>query len=137
MTCDLPSRGAKWTGGCTAQEPREPRDSCRQPPRIMRSSSLLFRNPSRHPSLGAHPNSDLPKDGSDLELPGEVSEAWRTLCLVCGPVHTPSERLLTLFQFSSVVQSCPTLRPHGLQHPRLPCPSPTPRACSNLCPSSQ
>ena len=24
----------------------------------------------------------------------------------------------------------------GLQHARLPCPSPTPRACSNLCPSS-
>ena len=30
-----------------------------------------------------------------------------------------------------------SLRPHGLQHPRLPCPSPTPRACSNSCPSSQ
>ena len=24
-------------------------------------------------------------------------------------------------------------RPHGLQHTRLPCPSPTPRACSNSC----
>ena len=24
-----------------------------------------------------------------------------------------------------------SLRPHGLQHARLPCPSPTPRACSN------
>ena len=24
-----------------------------------------------------------------------------------------------------------SLRPHGLQHVRLPCPSPTPRACSN------
>ena len=40
-------------------------------------------------------------------------------------------------QFSSVTQSCPTLcDPHGLQHARLPCPSPTPRACSNSCPSS-
>ena len=29
------------------------------------------------------------------------------------------------------------LRPHGLQHPRLLCPSPTPRACSNSCPLSQ
>ena len=28
-------------------------------------------------------------------------------------------------QFSSVAQSCPTLRPCGLQHARLPCPSPT------------
>ena len=30
-----------------------------------------------------------------------------------------------------------SLRPHGLQHSRLPCPSPTPRACSNSCPLSQ
>ena len=30
-----------------------------------------------------------------------------------------------------------SLRPHGLQHARLPCPSPTPRACSNSCPSSR
>ena len=29
-----------------------------------------------------------------------------------------------------------SLRPHGLQHARLPCLSPTPRACSNSCPSS-
>ena len=28
-----------------------------------------------------------------------------------------------------------SLRPHGLQHARLPCPSPTPRAYSNSCPS--
>ena len=26
-----------------------------------------------------------------------------------------------------------TLRPHGLQHARLPCPSPAPGACSNSC----
>ena len=32
-----------------------------------------------------------------------------------------------------VAQCCPTLRPHGLQHARLACPSPTPRACSNSC----
>ena len=30
-----------------------------------------------------------------------------------------------------------SFRPHGLQHARLPCPSPTPQACSNSCPSSQ
>ena len=30
-----------------------------------------------------------------------------------------------------------SLRPHGLQHARLPCPSPTPRACSNSWPSSR
>ena len=35
--------------------------------------------------------------------------------------------------FSSVMQLSLTLWPHGLQHARLPCPSPTPRACSNSC----
>ena len=30
-----------------------------------------------------------------------------------------------------------SLRPRGLQHARLPCPSPTPRAYSNSCPLSQ
>ena len=30
-----------------------------------------------------------------------------------------------------------SLQPHGLQHTRLPCPSPTPGACSNSCPSTQ
>ena len=28
-----------------------------------------------------------------------------------------------------------SLRPHGLQHTRLPCPLPTPGVCSNSCPS--
>ena len=30
-----------------------------------------------------------------------------------------------------------SLQPHGLQYARLPCPSPTPRAYSNSCPSNQ
>ena len=30
-----------------------------------------------------------------------------------------------------------SLWPHGLQHTRLPCPSPTPETCSNLCPLSR
>ena len=36
----------------------------------------------------------------------------------------------------SVAQLLPTLWPHGLQHTRLPCPSPSPGACSNSCPLS-
>ena len=42
--------------------------------------------------------------------------------------------ITALSQFSSVAQSCPTLQPHGLQHARLPYPSPAPRAYSNSCP---
>ena len=37
----------------------------------------------------------------------------------------------------SVLKSCVTLRPHGMQHARPPCPSPSPWACSNSCPSSR
>ena len=37
-------------------------------------------------------------------------------------------------QFSSVAQSCLTFcDPHGLQHTWLPCPSLSPRVCSNSC----
>ena len=50
--------------------------------------------------------------------------------------------LLGLSQFSSLTVM--SLRPHRLQHTRLPCPSPAPRAaqtccitCSNSCPSSR
>ena len=39
-------------------------------------------------------------------------------------------------QFSCSVMS-DSLQPHGLQHARLPCPLPTPRAYLNSCPSSQ
>ena len=45
------------------------------------------------------------------------------------------------YRSSSVQFSCSVLSdswwPHGLQHARLPCPSPAPRACSNSCPLSQ
>ena len=47
-----------------------------------------------------------------------------------------SHMLLSSVQLSHSVVSN-SLRPHDLQHTRLPCPSPTPRAYSNSCPSSQ
>ena len=50
----------------------------------------------------------------------EISIHWRHMSL--------------LFSCSVVSNS---FWPHGLQHARLPCPSPSPGACSNSCPSSQ
>ena len=44
--------------------------------------------------------------------------------------------LLLSVQFSRSVMS-DSLRPHGLQHSRPPCPSPAPRVHPNSCPSSQ
>ena len=43
---------------------------------------------------------------------------------------------ILISQFSCSVVS-DSLWPHGLQHSRIPCPSPTPQACSIPCPSSQ
>ena len=44
--------------------------------------------------------------------------------------------IISLNQFSRSVVS-DSLQCHGLQHARLPCASPTPRACSNSCPLSR
>ena len=62
--------------------------------------------------------------GRDIEL---------TLVKCLGQGWTLSNCSSYSVQFSSVAQSCPTdsLRPHGLQHTRLPCPSPAPGAYSN------
>ena len=49
--------------------------------------------------------------------------------------YCPSS-VVPVYQFSYSVMS-DSLRPHGLQHARLPCPSPTPGACSDSRLSSQ
>ena len=46
-------------------------------------------------------------------------------------------RLCVCVCVCSVAQLCLTLGPHELQHTRIPCPSPSPRVCSNLSPLSQ
>ena len=48
----------------------------------------------------------------------------------------PTYNLFSSVQFSHSVVS-DSLLPHGLQHARVPCPSPTPRPYSNSCPWSQ
>ena len=54
--------------------------------------------------------------------------------------HTQLLIYLSQLSFSSVQFSYSVMsdssQPHGLQHTRLPCPSPTPVACSNSCPLS-
>ena len=48
--------------------------------------------------------------------------------------HLLPQWVEVLFSHSVVSRS---LRPHGLQHARLPCPSPSPGACSTSCPLSR
>ena len=59
---------------------------------------------------------------------------WMVCLHVCDSEKILLKYLFYLWISFSSVQSVITpdsLWPHGLQHTRLPCPSPTPRACSN------
>ena len=56
--------------------------------------------------------------------------------LICRSVFAPIPHSLDLLLFSCSVMSN-SLWPYGLQHARLPCSSPSPRACSNSRPLSQ
>ena len=57
------------------------------------------------------------------------------------PRWAPAPLTLSLSSVSLLLFSChvvpESLRPHGPQHARPPCPSPSPRACSSSCPLSQ
>ena len=60
---------------------------------------------------------------------------------IVTPLTTPSGVTLSLSLsplslFSWSVMSY-SLRLHGLKHTKLPCPSPSPGVCSNLCPSNR
>ena len=78
----------------------------------------------------------------DLAYPGIKPMSPGSPALAGGffQTETPGKLIITL-QFSSVHFSrsvmSDSLRPHGLQHARPPCPSPTSGAYSNSCPLSQ
>ena len=60
-------------------------------------------------------------------------EPWsEKFCLPCGVAKKEYWKDICCCSFMS-----DSLRPHGRQHARLPCPSPSPRACSNSCPLSR
>ena len=66
----------------------------------------------------------------------ELDWADRSSNLLSSNLKVFALALCLSLQFSCSVMSN-SLWPHGLQHTRLPCPSPTPRDYSNSCPSSQ
>ena len=64
----------------------------------------------------------------------------RMYLLQWGQISAPSmmkEVQCSHFSHFSRLVVTYSLQPHRLQHARLPCSSPTPRACSNSCPLSQ
>ena len=87
--------------------------------------------------------SSFPSSFFTIHLLSSLSFYWLNtwIFLPAYPIFMDmSESLKQAFvnsvQFSHSVVSN-SLPPHGLQHNRLPCPSPTPRVYSNSCPLSQ
>ena len=72
-----------------------------------------------------------------LRVSGEMfANSVHAQPLSLSSFHGSHMMQLRLSQFSHSVMP-DSLWSHGLQHARLPCPSLTPGACSNSCPSSQ
>ena len=89
---------------------------------VTHSSVLAWRipgtgEPGGLPSMGSH----------------RIRHDWSNLAAAAADQWNNS---LESVQFIRSVMS-DSLWPHGLQHSRLPCPSPTPGAYSNSCPSSR
>ena len=106
-------------------------------------SGLLFPSPGDLPNPGIEPGS------STLQADALPSETWGKYVCVCIYICMCVCMYVCMYitecvgvclfyecmsvQFSISVMSN-SLWPHGLQHARLPCPPPTPEACSNPCP---
>ena len=120
---------------------------------ISSSVTLFSPCPQSFLALGSFPMSQLFTSGgqrigaSASVLPMNI-QGWFPLGLT-GLISLQSKGLWRIFsstivqkhqlfsvQFSHLVMS-DSLRPHGLQHSRPPCPPPTPGVYSNSCPLSQ
>ena len=65
------------------------------------------------------------------------NEAQRVSSSTPGHISQDLKEPLLLYPAVQSLSRVWLFAPHGLQHARLPCPSPTPRACSNSSPSSR
>ena len=95
-----------------------------QPSHCLSSPSAPTFNLSQHQGLfwSKYQNFLIRKRG---RTESDTTEATQQQQQHCEPICT-----------CSVAKSCLTLWSHGLQHARLPCPSLSPRVCSNSCPLS-
>ena len=76
----------------------------------------------------------VPTTCSLIPVAPQSLEIW--FCLHCS-IQTSLISQFSSVQSLSHVQSTMSLQSHALQHTRLPCPSLTPRAHSNSCPSNR
>ena len=70
---------------------------------------------------------NLPNPGFELAPPALAGGFF-----IAEPTGRPNGIFSSVHFCHSVMSD--SLQPHGLQHSRLPCPSPMPGACSNSCP---
>ena len=113
---------------------------------VMPSNAIQPSHPLSSPSLPAfnlsqHQGLFQWVDSSDqvakvLELQHQSFQWIFRVDLQCYVSFRCAAKWISWVQFSRSVVS-DSLRPHGLQYTRLPCPSPTPGAYGNSCPSSQ
>ena len=75
-----------------------------------------------------------PKEVKSLSLKYICTLMFITVSFRITKVWKQPKYCWLLFSHSVVSDS---LQPHGLQHARFPCPSPSPRVCWNSCPLSQ
>ena len=72
-----------------------------------------------------------------FKLPDLTNQAWKQY----SKVNTKEEVTGLVVTCTMLLLNCSvtsdSFQPHELQHTRLPCPSPSPRACSNSCPLSR
>ena len=94
-------------------------------------SGLPFSSPGDLPDAGNKPVSPALAGGFFTSEPPEKSLSLSLFLYMCVCVC-----VCVSVQFNYSVMSY-SLQPHGLWHARLPCPTPTPRACSNSCSSSR
>ena len=103
---------------------------------ISLSTDLFHRFPWSTQCLILH--LEFPSAGVDGQQPQQhrVQSLQRQMVKALLLLFSSWHMLFSSVQFSHSVVSN-SLRPHGLQHIRLPCPSPTPGVHSNSCPFSQ
>ena len=101
----------------------------------MRQRQLLLREERQRRRLGVM----VETTDDQIWFLEELTCCHHSLTNASGKSPNTIAKISEMFCCCSVTQLCPTLcdPTAGLQHARLPCLSPSPGSCSNLCPLSQ